>query len=219
MAESETQASGSRSSLIVWFCIVVIIGGVVVGYNYLLFRNEVVKKERNLAPFSQLPEFSFTDQKGASVSLKDLRGSFWVANFIFTRCPGPCIELTQEAMRLQEVLPKEVKMVSFTVDPKFDSPEVLDRFAQAHNADYPRWRFVTGPFELMKRLIVKGFKQVLADAPEAAQATEGLYIHSRSFALVDDKGWIRKYYDGLNPDATKQMQDDLEFLLANRAKP
>lgn len=209
-------STGASNSLIVWICIVVIIGGLVVGWNYLLFRNEIIKRERNLAPYSQLPEFSFVDQDGKAVTLKDLRGSFWVANFIFTRCPGPCLDLTKEMADLQKTLPEGVKLISFTVDPNFDTSAVLKSFAEAHGAEYPRWRFVTGSLPLMKTLIMKGFQQVLADAPEALQSSEGLYIHSRSFAVVDNQGWIRKYYDGLEPVAVEQMKSDIDFLLKNQ---
>ncbi len=134
-----------------------------------------------------------------------LKGKVWLADFIFTNCPGPCPRMTQH-MRYFQTEAKDldsVRFVSFTVDPKRDTPVVLDSYARRFNADRTRWSFLTGPPEELQRLSRDVFK--LGDiAPD--------FEHSTRFALVDKGGHIRAYYSTTDPAFRTKLLDDLKDL-------
>ena len=94
-----------------------------------------------------IADFTLTNQNGSAVSLADLRGQVWVADIIFTRCPGPCLKMTRQMKELQEALPpaSQAKLVTLTTDADFDTPPVLKAYAERFGADTNRWMFLTGP--------------------------------------------------------------------------
>jgi len=134
------------------------------------------------------PDFEFLTHDGRKLSRADLEGKIWVANFIFTRCTGPCPLLTSRMAELQQKLgrtsPEDVRLVSFTVDPAYDTPAVLKQYAQAIGADPARWVFLTGPAAQIESTIRKGFLQPLTTGDN------GEPVHSARFVLVDRGGWI-----------------------------
>src|SRR5437763_6353414 len=87
--------------------------------------------------------FALTERSGKAVTDADLRGKVWVASFVFTRCTGPCPQVTATVARLQSQLPKDpgLRLVTFTVDPTRDDPAELKRHAEHFKADPDRWRF------------------------------------------------------------------------------
>jgi protein SCO1/2 len=147
--------------------------------------------------FGQVPAFSLTDQLGRTLTDRELRGTPWVANFIFTRCPSVCPTLTAKFKALQAKLDPsdEVSFVSFTVDPEHDTPAVLAAYADRFGADPARWRFVTGPMATIEKTVVKGFKMHIGD-PEPHKEDPSLIdiMHGEHFVLVDRDGIIRGYY-------------------------
>jgi len=146
------------------------------------------------------------------VTLEDLRGAPWVADFIFTRCRGPCPLMTRRMAELGEVLPGEVRRVSFTVDPEHDSPEVLAEYAERYEA--PRsWLFLTGPRPRMWELAVEGFKLGVAFSGGAPN-DHGLITHSTRFVLVDAEGRIRGYYDGFEKEERRRLVAEARAVLA-----
>src|ERR1035437_4345469 len=96
---------------------------------------------RPLPVYGQIADFSLTNQNGRAVSLADLRGKVWVADIIFTRCPGPCLKMTRQMKELQNALPPEsqIKLVTLTTDADFDTPPVLKAYAERFGADPNRW--------------------------------------------------------------------------------
>ena len=116
-----------------------------------LFRPETEPvRQEPLPVLASLPEFSLTGQDGNDVTLKDMRGFVWIADFIFTTCAGPCPELTLRMHSLQRSLAggnKAVKLVSVTTDPNYDTPAVLTRYARRNHADTDMWMFLTGSDE------------------------------------------------------------------------
>jgi protein SCO1 len=156
-----------------------------------------------LPRIAQVPAFELRDQDGASVNEEALRGQVWVANFMFTSCPDVCPILTAKMGRVRGRLVGDrvpVRIVSFTVDPETDTPEVLKQYASERSADYPDWRFLTGPLDQIKRVIVDGFKQGLSRQPAQAGQAQAI-LHGSHFVLVDRDLYIRGYYasdeDGL----------------------
>src|SRR5687768_9883733 len=99
-----------------------------------------------LPVLAEVPAFGFTDQNGKAVSSDDLKGHVWVADFVFTRCAGPCPLMTQRMVALaKKVSDPGVRFVSFSVDPEYDTPEVLKKYAQERGAMDPRMHFLSGP--------------------------------------------------------------------------
>lgn len=164
--------------------------------------------------FGQVPAFSLVDQQGRTVTDRELRGTPWVANFIFTRCPSVCPMLTAKFKALQGKLDPsdDVSFVSFTVDPEHDTPEVLAAYADKFGADPARWRFLTGPMATIEKTVVKGFKMHIGD-PEPHKEDPSLIdiMHGEHFVLVDRDGVIRGYYRA-EPAELKELAEDLHRL-------
>ena len=162
----------------------------------------------------QVPAFSLTDQQGRRVTDRDLLGQVWVVNFVFTRCPSVCPLLTAKFASLQKQLgPLPVQFVSISVDPDYDTPEVLAAYAARFEADPKRWRFLTGPLREIERTVVQGFKIHRGD-PEPSENDPNLVeiMHGEHFVLVDAQGEIRGYYRSDAP-GLKELDSDLRNLL------
>jgi protein SCO1/2 len=164
-----------------------------------------------------LPAFRLTERSGRPLSLTDLRGRPWVADFIFTQCAGACPAMTARMARLRRDLSPSVTLVSFTVDPAHDTPEVLARYAAAFHAD-ESWHFLTGPQKDLYDLSVGGFKLAAMEVPAAEQTAggDGPFLHSSKFVLVDAEGVIRGYYDSTDEQAMRALVADAAVLQAGR---
>lgn len=165
------------------------------------------------APTRALPDFALTavTVDGTSpLDLRALRGRAWIADFVYTRCAGPCPMLTANMAGLQKRLPKSVGLLSFTVDPDHDSPEVLNVYARKFGADPQRWFFVTGDKPALIRLFRDGFQLAVV---ESAAAPEGENVaHSTKFVLLDGQGRIRGYYDGDDAASLDKLAADAKRL-------
>jgi protein SCO1/2 len=165
---------------------------------------------------SALPDFRLTERSGRPLSLADLSGRPWVADFIFTQCGGACPAMTARMARLRREVPA-VAFVSFTVDPAHDTPETLTRYAAAFHAD-ESWHFLTGPQKDLYDLSVGGFKLAAMEVPPAEQAAggDGPFLHSSKFVLVDAEGVIRGYYDSTDEQAMRTLVADAEAIRVAR---
>jgi protein SCO1/2 len=162
-----------------------------------------------------LPDFALTEASDRAVGLADLRGQVWVAGFIFTRCAGTCPIITHYMGQLQELLPAraDLKLVSFSVDPEYDTPAVLRAYARQHRADPTRWWFLTGPKAEIYRLTREAFRLTLDDQ---AGTPEEPVLHSAKLVLVDRAGQVRGYYDGTDMDNIRRLARDARRLAAIR---
>jgi protein SCO1 len=163
--------------------------------------------------FDPVPAFSLTNRDGRAVRLQDLRGKPWIADFVFTRCPASCPLMTARMAKLNRELADDagVRLVSFSVDPEHDTPEVLQRYAESYKAP-ARWLFLTGGKDEIYRLSRQGFKLGIDIPPPpaaGAPAPEPI-LHSTRFVLVDGQGRIRGYYDGFDEESMKKLVRDLE---------
>lgn len=165
-----------------------------------------------LPRYGALPEFSLVDEANRPLRLADLAGSVWVADFIFTRCDGQCPMMSGRMQQLAEAFRDEpaVALVSITVDPAWDTPPVLARYARSFGASNPRWRFATGARETIHRLCRDGFRLASGDGEGDSQEA---ITHSRRFVLVDRQGAIRGYYDAGEPEAMPTLRRDIHALL------
>jgi len=136
----------------------------VVAMGYSMWQASVRRDVEQLPVIRAVPAFSLVDQNGQTVTNADLRGKIWIADFVFTRCKGPCPLMTARMLEMQKALVKtpEVKLVSVTVDPAHDTPEVLKAYAEANFADPNRWKFLTGDQAVIEKLVTEGFMQHLS---------------------------------------------------------
>jgi len=149
------------------------------------------------AVLGQLPSFTLTADDGRPFGSAELAGRPYVANFIFTRCPTICPKLTAAMARLQqrydEAEVDDVRLVSISVDPDYDTPERLHEYARAHGADFERWTLLTGDSAEIRRLVIEGFRTPLGEPDPDRNLVE--IAHSTRFVLVDGSGRVRGYYD------------------------
>lgn len=167
-----------------------------------------------LNQYGSVPDFSLTERNGRAVSLAQLRGKIWIADFIYTTCTDTCPLQTAMMAKLQQEYAgkSDVQFVSFTVDPERDTPEVLGQYADKHQAHPSRWYFLTGQRDQMVRLIQEGFHLAVAAAPLEADQN-GMIPHSPRFVLVDKQARIRGYYDSRELEAFVRLKNHIDILV------
>ena len=166
-----------------------------------------------LPVLSTVPAFSFVDQGGAPLGSAQLSGKIWVANFIFTRCPNICPKFTAKMGTLQDRSKEQLPgltLVSFTVDPENDTPEVLAAYGQKFRADFSRWHFLRGDRPELERVIRDGMLQPMdrGDGKDLNTVVHGSY-----FALIDEKLQVRGVYRFSEPGAVDEVIRDARLLL------
>ncbi|MBT2705034.1 SCO family protein [Chryseobacterium sp. ISL-80] len=159
-----------------------------------------------------IEDFTFTNQAGEQLSKDDLKGKVWVADFVFTNCADVCPPMTANMAKLQDMIKEEklenVEIVSFSVDPTVDKPEVLKEYGQKFNVDFSNWSFLTGySQEEIEKFALKSFKAFVKKPEEGDQV-----IHGTDFYLIDQEGVMRKYYTGLKEVPFEQIIEDIKTL-------
>jgi protein SCO1/2 len=165
-----------------------------------------------LAVIRPAPDFSLTTQDGATLSRADLRGRVLLVSFIFTTCNGSCPATTHRMGKVQQALAERgltrngrVRLLSITLDPKRDTPEVLRDYAKMYDADTASWTFLTGPPAQVDKVVA-------AWGMWARPAANGQLDHPSRVFLVDARGRVREIYnlDFLKP---QWVLEDVELLL------
>jgi len=181
-----------------------------------------------LKNFGAVPDFTFTERSGQKVTLADLKGKVWVAQFFYTHCTDIC-PLTVPQMGLLHLeylndpdFHTAVRFVSITVDPERDTPDVLRKYADRFSADPDLWLFLTGDKAATIRLAQQGFKLGFGEEtnpPEVAKKTgeDKDLFHSNRLVLVDGNAQIRGYYSGIDAEAMVRLRRDLKTLLAEKS--
>jgi len=160
-------------------------------------------------PQRALPDFALTAVTVDGTSPLDRRalaGRVWVVDFVYTTCAGPCPLLSANMQALQKRLPKSIGLLSFTVDPDRDSPEVLTEYARRFQADPQRWLFVTGDKPGLVKLFRDGFQIAVVESKDAPAGQN--VAHTTKFVLLDSDARIRAYYDGDDPAALDRLAAD-----------
>ena len=168
-----------------------------------------------LPVYRQISPFSLTNHLGSQVSLSTYADKIWVAQIIFTRCPGPCPRMTQFFAGLQAKLPQDgsVQLATLTTDPGFDTPEVLRGYASRHGARPELWNFLTGPKSEIIRLAVDGMGLTALDKEESQkERADDLFIHSTIAVVIDQKGRVRGTVETLDEDASARLLDLIRTL-------
>ena len=166
---------------------------------------------QTLPVYGQIADFALTNQNGRAVSLADLHGKVWVADIIFTRCPGPCLKMTKQMKVLQDALPpdSQTKLVTLTTDADFDTPPVLKAYAERFAADPQRWMFLTGTRRDIAKLARDSLKlTAIEKKPEEREPPEDLFVHSTIFVIADKRGQLRGVFEttgeGIDPQSVKE---------------
>ncbi len=162
--------------------------------------------------YHTIPAFAFVNQYGDTVTQKDLDGKIYISDFFFTSCPTICPVMKKQMIKVYEEIKgnPEVMILSHSIDPAHDTPEVLNEYAKDLGVTGKQWQFVTGPKEKIYE-IGQGSYMVTANEDSLA---EGGYIHSGAFILVDKQKRVRGMYDGTTEDGTQKLIQDLKTLLA-----
>ena len=158
-----------------------------------------------LPVYGQVPEFHLVSQTGAPFERHSLDGKIWVADFIFTNCTSSCPRMSAQMSHVQPLLSEfpDVRLVSFSVDPKRDTPEALASYARRFQAQPERWYFLTGDQKALDALDRRAFMLGNVD---------GSLEHSTRFVLVDRHGKIRGYYGAAQDDPTPSLIVDIRRL-------
>lgn len=168
----------------------------------------------------QVPAFSLVTSDAKAFDSRSLQGKVWVASFVYTTCKNSCPMLTMQMRRLSKLLPEgdAFALVSISVDPDKDSPQVLAFYAKGLGVDDSRWSFLTGKKAAIKTLVEEGFK-LSARPGETVVDERGQpdILHSSQLVLVDGQGRIRGYYDGLLGSSVGSIQDHIKRLLKEKA--
>ena len=215
-ANSTTLNRSSPKPAMVWKVILILIPLVTLALLLWLRQLEVnALRQRTVSSYGTVPAFELTNQDGQPFGSTQLLGKIWIADFIYTTCPGPCPMISSRMSELQKPLEKtDVHLVSFTVDPARDIPQVLRGYAEKLQAEPGRWDFLTGPQSTIYDLSRNGFKLVISDGSEE----KGLPVHSTRLILVDRYGEIRGYYDAAEADGMTKLLADTNHLLREQPK-
>lgn len=158
----------------------------------------------------EVQDFEFTTQDNETLTLSDLEGEYWIADFIFTNCTTVCLPMTANMSLLQDKLKEEgidVTLVSFSVDPEYDTPEVLKEYGESYDADFSNWHFLTGyDFETIKELSIGSFKSLVAEPPEGSDQV----THGTNFFLVNPEGKVIKNYNGVEQGTMDSIVNDMK---------
>ena len=213
---SATLDRAPTRSGIVWKTTLILIPIVTLAVLLCLRNVEVTAlRQRSISAYGTVPGFQLTNQNGQPFGSAQLSGKIWIADFIYTTCPGPCPMISSRMSELQKPLQKtDVHLVSFSVDPEKDTPEALRGYADKLQAEPGRWDFVTGAKSAIYKLSHDGFKLAVSDGRDA----QGIPVHSTRMVLVDRHGQIRGYYDATEPEAITKLLADTNHLLREQPK-
>lgn len=193
-------------------------GFVVFMMTWPIVRGVTAKLPDKLPVLGVVPEFELTDQHGQAFGSRQLRGRIWVANFIFTRCPTVCPTFSKKMFQIQHRgrnLGEALHLVSFTVDPEYDTPAVLADYAHEYRASARAWSFLTGPLQTVKTAVMDGLKVAMGNDDPAGGFMQ--IFHGEHFVLVDRDMQIRGYYRATEADAVDKVLQGAG-LLANRGE-
>jgi protein SCO1/2 len=163
-----------------------------------------------------VPPFRLSDQEGRPFGSEDLAGRVWIASFVFTRCETVCPAITRTMARVQSRvrnLEPALHLVSFSVDPEFDTPERLLAYSRAHRASPRMWTFLTGPSDAVRQAVEKGLRVAMNRDP--SDPSPAGISHGTHLVLVDGADRVRGYYDPDDGEAVDRLVRDAA-LLVNR---
>ncbi|MEM6628662.1 MAG: SCO family protein [Bacteroidota bacterium] len=160
--------------------------------------------------FHQIPDFTFINQDSLPVTQELVEGKIYVTDFFFTSCPSICPKMSQQMLRIQERFKEEaeVLLLSHSIDPTYDTPEVLSGYAEKLEIDTKKWHLLTGNWKDIYNISDEYLAVVAKDS-----TAPGGYLHSGHFLLVDGNRRIRGAYDGTQAKQVDRLMNDMDVLL------
>lgn len=159
----------------------------------------------------KIDPFRFVNQSGNEITEDFLQNKVAIACYFFTRCSSICPKMISGLREIQNEFSKEgrLKIVSFSVDPENDTPEILKQYALSRKIDTLQWNLVTGEKVGLYKYARKSLLLVANDGDGGPMD----FIHSDRLVLIDKEGFIRGYYDGTEPGEVKQLKEDIRKVL------
>jgi protein SCO1/2/putative membrane protein len=166
------------------------------------------------AHFTEVQDFRLVRQDGEPVSYADLAGAPWIVASFFTRCMGPCPRISASMAELQiELADTPARLVSLSVDPTFDSPEVLTSYAERYGADPERWWFLTGEEKDVYHFVRHSILVAAGSRPArpGAEDDEHDITHEVRLCVIDGEGRVRGWYH--HEDERELLVERVRYLL------
>jgi len=185
------------------------------------YGEEPISQEGRMTTISKVPPFQFVNQNNDTITNQYYAGKVYVVEFFFSTCPSICPIMNTNMLKVQEAFKdnNDFGIASFSIDPEYDTPEILKAYADSYEANHPHWNFLTGDKTDIFKLSNEGFKLYAASSDEA----EGGFEHSGLFALIDQEGNVRSridengnpviYYNGLEDEGVQMLITDVKKLL------
>ena len=167
--------------------------------------------------YHTIPPFEFIDQNGQLFSSKALEDKIYVANFFFATCPTICPKMSTNMLQVQDRFQDrdDFRLLSFTVNPEHDTPEVLKEYAEKVHATDGVWTFLTGNKDSIYSV---GFNGYFVSAQKDSIAPGG-FLHSSNLMLIDGEGRLRGVFDGTSVSETNDLFDAIDILLVEKYVP
>jgi len=214
--------------LSIWAPIIIAVLGIVVFYNYLIYRSRADLKDRPPVLGRLEKDLELTERSGKKVHLEELKGKVLVVSWVFTRCPRGCAAVIAKLKKLHEEFANEpgLQFVSFTLDAD-DTPELMKKFAAGLGIkDDANWWFVNGEKEAVRKFMTEQVRfRPVQEMPEQDRLSpDDKYIHDLRVAIIDHLGHVRGLEDILNADPEfakfwdEKLRKDLRYLLDEQKK-
>ena len=180
-------------------------------YNEATFTPSWIESDKEKRKFHKIPEFKLINQNGDSITEVTVKDKIYVVDFFFTACPGICPKMTTNMHKVQEVFKddQEVLLLSHSVTPESDSVAVLKDYAELNEVDAAKWHLLTGD---QKTIYDLGRNAYFVEEDLGLTKSEGDFIHTENFVLVDQQRHIRGIYNGLNKTSVNQLIEDIKSL-------
>lgn len=185
------------------------------------FKDAQTLNKSELTTISKVPDFKFVNQNNDTITNANYAGKVYVVEFFFSTCQSICPVMNTNMIKVQDAFKDNDNfgIASFSIDPTYDTPEILKEYADAYGVSHPNWNFLTGDKEDIFKLSNEGFKLYAGVTEDPEESFE----HSGLFALIDQEGNVRSridefgnpviYYNGLEDDGVKMLIEDIKKLL------
>lgn len=205
---------------------IIVVGLTIMSYYFIIEKQnlpifspadvnaELVDPEVRKGGSHYIADFKLTDQKGNELVSDWLDDKIYVADFFFTTCQTICPKMTTQMSAVAEAYEgdDDIRLLSFTVLPEIDTPEILGTYAEVNGVNYDQWRMLTGPKSKIYELARKSYFTLKEAEVGQGDGGDSDFIHTNNFVLVDGKGRIRGYYDGTSIAETEKLIDDIKIL-------
>lgn len=203
-----------RTTTVVLISFFIVLAAVFMTYFYRVTREVPKRLPVYGNPGHVVTDFSFTNQDGKTITLKDVDGKIRVVEYFFTTCKGICPRMNENMSKVYQAFQGNDKVIimSYTVDPKKDTVGAMKAYSLRFDADSKQWLFLTGDKKQLYDMARNAYLVTAID-DTATVDIESDFIHSEKMILIDDGGRIRGQYDGTKIAEVNQLIGDIKELL------